>query len=122
MTDDATAFFDVQVPAGYFDIHVPAPDATWEEVDAAERAELRARVEAALERLRQVEDELEEIAIALDDEPLGSWARSQQTRGRHACSVTRVVNDIRSAPPDLALLGKKRRLFLSAAPAQAHII
>ena len=69
MTDDATAFFDVQVPAGYFDIHMPAPDETWEEVD--ERAELRARVEAALERLRQVEDELEEIAITLDDAPLG---------------------------------------------------
>jgi Asp-tRNA(Asn)/Glu-tRNA(Gln) amidotransferase A subunit family amidase len=40
-------------------------DETWEEVDAAERAELRARVEAALEQLRQVEHELEEIAIAL---------------------------------------------------------
>jgi hypothetical protein len=62
MTDDATAYFDVQVPA---------PDEMWEEVDASERAELRARVEAALERLRQVEDELEEIAIDLDDEPLG---------------------------------------------------
>ena len=71
MTDDATAYFDVRVPAPYFDIQVPAPGETWEEADGAERAELRARVEAALEQLRQVERELEEIAIALGDEPLG---------------------------------------------------
>ena len=63
MTDDATAYFDVRVPAPYFDIQVPAPGETWEEADAAERAELRARVEAALEQLRQSSD-LEEIAIA----------------------------------------------------------
>ena len=71
MTDDATAYFDVRVPAPYFDIQVPAPGETWAEADAAERAELRARVEAALEQLRQVEHELEEIVIALGDEPLG---------------------------------------------------
>ena len=51
MTDDATAYFDVRVPAPYFDIQVPAPGETWAEADAAERAELRARVEAALEQL-----------------------------------------------------------------------
>ena len=42
MTDDATAYFDVRLPAPYFDVPVPAPDETWEEAAAAEHAELRA--------------------------------------------------------------------------------
>jgi hypothetical protein len=55
-------------PPGLFD--VPVDPSAWEEVDRAERLELRIRVDPALAKLRELEVELDDISIELSaDEP-----------------------------------------------------
>jgi hypothetical protein len=81
-TFQAGATFNVPVdPPGTFNLpvdppelffNVPVDEAAWDRADRADRAELVARVEAALELLHAVELQLVEILAALDvGEPAG---------------------------------------------------